>query len=312
MKPFLKILGFLLLYKSLFILNGFSQGVAFELKNNYVEILYNNKRLMIYTYDTSQFKPYVKELYTLDGRNVLLDAPPDHLHHHGLMYAITVNGINFWEESKNPGIEFPVSMTGPETSTGATEGVKFTHTIHWVSQTNRAKATNQESALLIEKRTLKLSVDKKAREVHLDWTGDFTVPNNIDKVTLTGTDYHGLGIRFPRAFDKTARHFNQKNLPYPTAGKRDLIEAQWAAITTEFENKPLTIAVITHSTVKGRSVFFSMTDPFAYLSATQGINKEPMIYKGGDKFSVRYLIIVSEKELKPSEIEKRMVDWLKD
>ena len=45
-----------------------------------------------------RFKPYVKSLVTPKGVNVLLDAPADHLHHHGLMLAIGVGAVDFWSE----------------------------------------------------------------------------------------------------------------------------------------------------------------------------------------------------------------------
>ena len=63
-----------------------------------LEITWQGRRLLLYAFQTNQFKPYVREFYTLKGDNVLVDSPPDHLHHHGLMYAIRVNGVNFWEE----------------------------------------------------------------------------------------------------------------------------------------------------------------------------------------------------------------------
>ena len=64
---------------------------------------YKGHKILVYAFATNQFKPYVRELYTLRGENVTRDAPPDHLHHHGLMYAVYVNGINFWEERGAPG-----------------------------------------------------------------------------------------------------------------------------------------------------------------------------------------------------------------
>lgn len=48
---------------------------------------------------------YVAEFSPPDGGNVLRDAPPDHPHHHGLMYAVKVNGLSFWEEIS--GSNFP-------------------------------------------------------------------------------------------------------------------------------------------------------------------------------------------------------------
>src|SRR5271157_1725784 len=63
-----------------------------------LEVRYKGHKLLVYAFAESQFKPYVRELYTLRGENVTRDAPPDHPHHHGIMYAVWVNGINFWEE----------------------------------------------------------------------------------------------------------------------------------------------------------------------------------------------------------------------
>ena len=57
-----------------------------------LEVRYKGQKILVYAFATNQFKPYVRELYTLRGENVTRDAPPDHLHHHGLMYAVYVNG----------------------------------------------------------------------------------------------------------------------------------------------------------------------------------------------------------------------------
>ena len=59
--------------------------------------------LLRYPYRDVPYKPYVQQLYTPNGINVLRDAPHDHLHHHALMYAISVDGVNFWEEQNAPG-----------------------------------------------------------------------------------------------------------------------------------------------------------------------------------------------------------------
>src|ERR1039457_4492669 len=55
-----------------------------------LEVRFNGHKLLVYAFATNQFKPYVRELYTLRGENDLRDAPPDHLHHHGMMYAVFV------------------------------------------------------------------------------------------------------------------------------------------------------------------------------------------------------------------------------
>ena len=67
-----------------------------------------SQTLCAYTFAPEQIKPYVRELAPLGGENVLRDSPFDHKHHHGLMFAIKVNGVNFWEETPGCGYEKPV------------------------------------------------------------------------------------------------------------------------------------------------------------------------------------------------------------
>ena len=82
-------------------------------------ITHQGRRLMVYSMAPEKYKPYVKELYSLKGLNLLRDAPHDHLHHHALMYGIRVNGLNFWEETSGCGIQRPAQTGKPELSVSA-------------------------------------------------------------------------------------------------------------------------------------------------------------------------------------------------
>ena len=67
-----------------------------------------------YRYTDVPFKPYVRALYSPAGVNVLQDAPTDHLHHHGLMFAVErLNGepidpfalggeVSMWRRHNDP------------------------------------------------------------------------------------------------------------------------------------------------------------------------------------------------------------------
>ena len=165
---------------------------------------YKGRPLLVYAYATNQFKPYVRELYTLRGENVLLDAPSDHLHHHGLMYAIRVNGVNFWEEKTDPGVEKSVDIL-PRIGVGnGIETACFTQLIHWVANTNRSVADWASVAMLVERRTLTVRVNEAQQEVAVEWLSEFEVGAVADGVKLHGAEYNGLGFRPVRAFDKVA------------------------------------------------------------------------------------------------------------
>lgn len=277
-----------------------------------MEIRYKDQRVLVYACKPGLFKPYVKELAPLGGPNLLLDAPPDHLHHHGLMYAITVNGHNFWEEAKAPGHQIPAGPPVHSVGVGA-EGrpqAVLIHRLYWVPHTNATAPNPETVALLIEQRTLSLSVDEARQEVALEWRGDFQVGPAATKVTLSGTDYHGLGVRFIRAWDRVATHLNSDNLPYPTQGKRDVLPARWAAVTHRWDGHAATLAVLARpGEMRGPTKFFSMLDGFCYLSATQGLDQAPLTYQAGERFGVRYLVLVYPKVQSPDFLQQRYRAW---
>lgn len=247
---------------------------------------------MLYVFATNQFKPYVKELYSLSGENVLLDAPPDHLHHHGLMYAITVNGINFWEEARDPGVEKPFGTPACGTTDAPAPSVWFAQTLHWVHNKDRWATNTAKAALLIERRTLILTVNELDQEVAVRWQGSFRVGPSMEKVVLSGAAYHGLGLRFPRTWDRVARHQNSGGIPYSAEQKGDVTPALWTATSNTLDGKEIMVAVFARRQNAGTPKFFTMLDGFAYVSATQDLQNIPLEYKTGEEFSIDYLVAV--------------------
>ena len=53
-----------------------------------LEVQEGGSPVLQYKYRDVPFKPYALSWYTPKGVNILRDAPEDHKHHHGLMYAI--------------------------------------------------------------------------------------------------------------------------------------------------------------------------------------------------------------------------------
>ena len=275
---------------------------------------YDGQKLLTYAFASNQFKPYIKELYTLAGDNVLRDAPADHLHHHGLMYAIRVNGVNFWEEVGEPGHERSIKLLSQ--STGKTAAglpqASFTQLIHWVRDADKALADTAPVALLVEKRTLTITLDKAEQEVALEWRGEFEVGHGAAKVTLHGSEYNGLGLRLPQAFDHVARHQNSDNVPYTGTNNRDIIAAKWSAVSHKMDGREVVVALFAQpGSIRGDTKFFTMLDPFAYLSGTQGLDKAPLEYSAGEKFSVSYLVTVYPAFKSAEFLQRRHQLWEK-
>jgi hypothetical protein len=273
-----------------------------------LEIRFKDRKLLVYAFATNQFKPYARELYTLRGENVLRDAVPDHLHHHGLMYAVCVNGINFWEERNAPGIQKHVEMLHMDTSDANGVPVAyFTELIHWLAPTNLT------APLLIERRTLTAAVNEQSQEVALRWDAQFQVGTNAGKVTLHGPNYDGLGLRLPESFNHVAVFQNSAFQPYTGKNTQNVTRARWTSVAGLIDGCQVMLVLFGRpDNARGDSSFFTMLDAFAYLSATQGLDQQPLEYAPGDKFNLSYLLTVYSEHKTPQFITPRSKLWQKD
>ncbi len=52
-----------------------------------------------------------------------------------------------------------------------------------------------------------------------------------------------------------------------------------------------------------------MTEPFTYLSATQSLDKTPLEYRAGDRFTLDYLVLVYSSARPSAQIEERYNFW---
>lgn len=271
-------------------------------------IRHQGRPVMVYSFAPEKFKPYVKALHTIRGENVLRDSPSDHLHHHALMYGIRVNGVNFWEETPGCGIEKPVETAPPVIGTsnrGLPQAV-VTQRLHWVAPEDAYQPDTTKLALLVEERTLTLTIDAKAGEVALAWRSAFTAGTKTNQVVLTGANYHGLGMRFPAELDPLAVHGLAGGRPDLSNNRQDVTAHAWGAVSFDRPGAPATLALYGDpANARGPATFFSMRTPFAYLSATQGLDKEPLGYRSGERFELNYLVVLTDRVLPADAIAKR-------
>jgi hypothetical protein len=286
--------------------------LAEDKQKGVLEVFRGGQKLLVYALATNQFKPYVKELYTLKGDNILRDAPPDHLHHHGLMFAIRVNGINFWEERTDPGHEVPVKWLDRTAARTGPPAASFSQLIHWVAPKDSTLADTALAALLVEQRTITVTVDEAQQELALHWRSDFAVGPGTPKVTLGGANYHGLGLRLPAEFDHVAKHQNSANLPYSAEQKGDVTPANWSAVSHALNGHDTLVALFSHPHNPGEAKFFTMLDAFAYLSATQDWEKKPQEYAAGQKFRLDYLLTLYSPPPSLEFLKARYARWVKD
>jgi hypothetical protein len=272
------------------------------------------QKLLVYSFGRDRYKPCVKELYTIEGHNVLRDAPHDHLHHHALMYAIMVNGLNFWEEFGGSGVQKPVASPAPELGTNSAGLPQATirQTLHWLPPGDAFLPDSPTVAFLIENRTLVLTVDEANDEVALRWKSRFEVGGRTNTVSLGGASYFGLGARFLEELDPIAEHFNSSGKPDLSGTKQDVASYEWSAVAFDRPGAPATFAIFGHpANARGQATFFSMKRAFAYLSATQALDKEPLVYHEGDTFQLNYLVTLYSRAKTRAFLDARAAEWRK-
>jgi hypothetical protein len=273
-----------------------------------ITLKYRGKPVMVYEFAPYTYKAYVKELYTLRGENLLRDAPHDHLHHHALMYGIKVNGVNFWEEISGSGVQRVVRTAEPVLSKGG-DGLPqavLQQDLVWVPAVDAFLPLTNTPSLLNEIRTLTLTIDEKAGEVALQWRSRFTVGSRTNTVVLTGSSYHGLGMRFPQELDGVAVHISPGGKPDLSNGRQDVSAFPWEAVVFDVPGKPSTIALFgAPGNARGNPRFFAMRTGFPYLSATQGLDQEPLVYRAGEPFEIGYLVTVYAEVKSPETLSER-------
>lgn len=281
--------------------------VKVEQNEHNVTLYYNGEKVFSYVYDSTQYKPYVKELYSPGGLNILLDSPDDHLHHHALMYAIKVDGTNFWEEVEESGRQEPqntsqaVSLSNDDKSE-----ISFTSSINWVKPETK-------DILLIEKRSIKLEITKNINAKILTWTSQLTLPENRESAELSGAHYHGLGMRFIRAMDENGEFFTAGNREGTIfRGEERLIPDAWCAYTVNTGgDKHVTTAMFRNPDNPGENtVWFTMKKPFAYLSATKALHENTYVLEAGEPMALTYGVAVWDNKAGPDEINKVYQYWM--
>ena len=269
-----------------------------------VRIRFGTQTVLTYAQVKGAFKPYVKELYTPNGRNILLDSPSDHVHHHGLMLAYKVAGTNFWEE--NPQCGFQIQQPGISSwaQTDAQAGTAgFSCDINW-------QAPDKQLVLRETRR-----IEARAQAGHpvtlVNWTSRFQGGTIGQAVTLAGDHYFGLGMRFVRAMDRTGEFVNAKKQPGKVfRGDERLAQGHWCAYQVDLEGQDVTVAMFDHPGNPRPVTWFTMKTPFAYLAATMKLHEEAYTLPADQALILRYGVAVWDIRPDAQQIEQVYRHWL--
>ena len=286
----------------------------FYLDANSLVIRAGDEVLLSYRYGAAPPKSYVRELFTPSGLGVLLDSPPDHVHHHGLMFACVVDGVDFWVDFVSHSESSEVVSLGRQehqrfSSVGADSAgrqVGLVEDLAWVE-------SKQGKTLLKEQRTIRLHRHRGLDATFLTWESRFTVPAGKESAVLTGAHYHGLGLRFIRTMDATGKFRNPDDNPGVVfRGQERLTRSPWCAYTAQVEGKTVTVAMFGHpDNPRHPTTWFTMAEPFAYLSATMRLHDKPLTIVEGKPLKLSYAVALWDRPVKTQEIDRLYERWSK-
>ena len=276
------------------------------MEEDIVSVYADQRVLLRYRYENVPFKPYVQQLFSPRGVNVLRDAPADHLHHHALMFAIAVDGVDFWEEQQAPGRQ--VHQSFAEVKIGKRNDVPdagFTEQLNWVNPRN-------QELLLKESRTIEICQLDEFKATLLNWQSTLAVPSGKESVTLTGSHYFGLGMRFLESMDTGGHFCNAEGKAGDVVrGDERLVRARWCSYTAEVNGKPVTVTMFGHpDNLRHPTQWFTMTKPFAYLSATLNLHREPLKVTSDRPLVLRYAVVVWDNRVENEQIENVYNWWV--
>lgn len=258
----------------------------------------NGKEVLRYFFTGKGFKPYVETLCTPGGINVLLDSPADHKHHHGLMYATKLDGITFWDEAGKVGTQkqdHADKLTGKNPS--------FTGKVEWVFK-------EWDVPYLHEQRTIKLNSGSHERV--LTWESVFTADKSRESVEFSGDHFYGLGMRFiPSMNDGGSFSTPTKDERPAFGGDQKFRLGHWCAYTAKAEGKDVTVAMFDSPNNIRKVTWFTMTKPFAYISATIEIYKKPLVLEKGKELKLCYGAALWDGKVTDENIEAAYQKWIK-
>lgn len=279
---------------------------------NTVTVVALDRPVVRYRYAGVPMKPYVDQLFSPSGVQVLRDSAPGHEHHHGLMLATAVNGADFWPETPGCGTQKKRSLR--VINHAVPDGLwRFgvAEELDWINPKTKAP-------LLVESRVVCAVKDEGLFSrgfgaTLIDWHSILRTPDGKKSAVLTGAHYYGLGLRFVESMDTGGRFFNADDNPGKIVGGDEKVTpVKWCAYTAKAEGKRVTVAVFAHpENLRHPAEMFMMNTPFAYISATCNVWKKPLTIEAGKPLDLRYAVAVWDGAVDKATIEKLYQSWLK-
>lgn len=271
----------------------------------HVDFLTGEGRLAGRYHHGDEFKPFVHPLNSPLGHTVSLARPHDHRHHKGLMYALRIPELNFWEEvSTRPGEgvgrERHVAFSDVR---AAGDEVGFTETLAWepvaggpaVFEETRRVSCRRTGAAFVWTWEVTLRVRRDTRLIQSQWSHK-TAAGRL-------TNYHGLGLRMCREFGGSTRNnalqlddgpvqWNRNSKPYDFSAAMGATPARVTFIGHIDGTWPVPRVAVTMSQQEKNGLFI-FESPFAFMALGPS-NLAERSLAAGEVLRDRYTITIED------------------
>jgi hypothetical protein len=117
-------------------------------------------------------------------------------------------------------------------------------------------------------------------------------------------------MRFLKSMDTGGTLFNAEGKAGEVVrGSEKLVRANWCAYTAKANGKVVTVAMFGHpDNLRHPTQWFTMTKPFAYLSATLNLHRKPLKILSGKPLELHYAVVVWDNRVEKQQVQK-VYDW---
>ncbi len=273
-----------------------TEPVVVRATDHAVSVSRGTNLVMEYLRGGVPFKPYVAQLRTPAGVNVLRDNVADHLHHHGLMFAVRAGDVNFWEEVAGCGTQRSV-RTRP-----MRQGLR--DSVEWL-------APGKDLPLLIEDRQIEVKPSSDPQATLIEWRTTLALPRGArEPAVLTGAHYHGLGMRFMQSMDGGTFENSDDDPGVVFRGEERLMRGRWCAYHAAINGRDVTVAMFDHPSNPRPATWFTMPRAFGYLAATLRLHEDPLEVQPGKAIRLRYGVAVWDGHTERDRIKELCMAFL--
>jgi hypothetical protein len=286
---------------------GQQAGLQAVMQGPTVSILDGQRPVLRYRYADVPFKPYADQLFSPAGVQVLRDSPFDHKHHHALMYALAVDGVDFWAEFNaqyGRQLQKTLSVSG-STCQGGVERAGLVEQLDWLGPAS-------PKPLLVERRAIEVLKAADFGATLVQWCCRLETPPGKESMAIGGSHYFGLGVRFLVSMDRGGHFFNADDKAGSIVhGDEKLTPTRWYAYSAKADGKPVTVAVFDWpANLRHPATMFTMNTPFAYISATLNEWKQPLTVRAGHPLNLCYGVALWDGEVDKATVEKLYQRWV--